>query len=49
MSHMPAVPEGPWFNDVAAFLGPAYLRNAFTNETGDYPHFALVIRLPSAF
>src|SRR5262245_42950530 len=27
------MPEGPWFNDVAAYLGPAYLRNAFTKGT----------------
>jgi SAM-dependent methyltransferase len=27
-------PDGPWFNDVAKFLGPAYLRNAFTKGTG---------------
>jgi SAM-dependent methyltransferase len=26
-------PEPGWFNDVAAFLGPAYLRNAFTKGT----------------
>lgn len=26
-------PSGPWFNDVARFLGPAYLRNAFTKGT----------------
>ncbi len=26
-------PDGPWFNDLAAFLGPAYLRNAFTMGT----------------
>src|SRR3954447_171629 len=30
---MPPVPKGPWFNEVAAFLGPAYLRNAFTLGT----------------
>src|SRR5690242_17962354 len=23
-------PEEPWFNPIAEFLGPAYLRNAFT-------------------
>jgi SAM-dependent methyltransferase len=27
------VPDGPWFNEVAAYLGPAYLRNAFTKGT----------------
>ena len=26
-------PDGPWFNEIAAFLGPAYLRNAFTKGT----------------
>ena len=26
-------PTGAWFNDLAAFLGPAYLRNAFTKGT----------------
>jgi SAM-dependent methyltransferase len=26
-------PEGAWFNEVAKFLGPAYLRNAFTRGT----------------
>ena len=26
-------PAGPWFNEVAAFLGPAYLKNAFTKGT----------------
>lgn len=26
-------PEGPWFNEVAEFLGTAYLRNAFTKGT----------------
>jgi SAM-dependent methyltransferase len=30
---MPLVPSGPWFNEVARFLGPAYLRNAFTKGT----------------
>jgi SAM-dependent methyltransferase len=30
---MPPVPSGPWFNQVARFLGPAYLRNAFTKGT----------------
>ncbi len=29
----PAVPEELWFNDIAAYLGPAYLRNAFTKGT----------------
>ena len=26
-------PDGPWFNPLAEFLGPAYLRNAFTKGT----------------
>lgn len=26
-------PGDPWFNEIAAFLGPAYLRNAFTKGT----------------
>jgi SAM-dependent methyltransferase len=26
-------PDGPWFNEVAEFLGAAYLRNAFTKGT----------------
>ena len=30
---MPRLPDGPWFNEVARFLGPAYLRNAFTKGT----------------
>ena len=30
---MPDLPEGPWFNEVAEFLGEAYLRNAFTMGT----------------
>jgi SAM-dependent methyltransferase len=33
VTDMPPVPSRPWFNDVAAFLGPAYLRNAFTKGT----------------
>jgi SAM-dependent methyltransferase len=28
-----SAPEGAWFNPLAAFLGPAYLRNAFTKGT----------------
>ena len=28
-----ARPEGAWFNPIARFLGPAYLRNAFTYGT----------------
>jgi len=30
---IPEMPDGPWFNPVAEFLGPAYLRNAFTKGT----------------
>ena len=33
ISDTPPVPEGPWFNEIARFLGPAYLRNAFTKGT----------------
>jgi SAM-dependent methyltransferase len=33
VSDIPAVPGGPWFNPVAEFLGPAYLRNSFTKGT----------------
>lgn len=29
----PRAPTGDWFNEVAEFLGPAYLRNAFTKGT----------------
>jgi SAM-dependent methyltransferase len=29
----PVAPEGAWFNPIAEFLGPAYLRNAFTMGT----------------
>lgn len=29
----PEVPAGHWFNPVAEFVGPAYLRNAFTKGT----------------
>jgi SAM-dependent methyltransferase len=36
---MPPVPDGPWFNEVAAFLGPAYLRNAFTKGTSQEVDF----------
>lgn len=30
---MAGVPPGPWFNEIARFLGTAYLRNAFTKGT----------------
>ncbi len=29
----PSAPSSAWFNPIAAFLGPAYLRNAFTKGT----------------
>ncbi len=32
-------PSGAWFNEVAAFLGPAYLRNAFTKGTDQEVEF----------
>jgi SAM-dependent methyltransferase len=33
VTEIPPVPDGLWFNPVAQFLGPAYLRNAFTKGT----------------
>ena len=30
---MESAPDSPWFNELAAFVGPAYLRNAFTKGT----------------
>ena len=33
MTHSPPGPEDAWFNELASFLGPAYLRNAFTKGT----------------
>lgn len=33
MTATPEVPRGAWFNPLAAFLGTAYLRNAFTKGT----------------
>ena len=34
MSDLPVpAPEEPWFDELAQFLGPAYLRNAFTKGT----------------
>jgi SAM-dependent methyltransferase len=41
---MPPVPEGPWFDEAARFLGTAYLRNAFTYGTEQEVAF-LVARL----
>jgi hypothetical protein len=28
-----SAPGGAWFNPIAAFLGPAYLRNAFVTRS----------------
>lgn len=39
MSDVPSVPTQNWFNDIAAFLGPAYLRNAFTKGTAQEVDF----------
>ncbi|MCU1467710.1 MAG: Methyltransferase domain [Actinomycetia bacterium] len=33
MSETPSVPDAHWFNPLAAFVGRAYLRNAFTRGT----------------
>jgi SAM-dependent methyltransferase len=33
VTEIPPVPDGPWFNEIATFLGTAYLRNAFTKGT----------------
>lgn len=33
MSRRTPGPDGPWFNEVAEFLGSAYLRNSFTKGT----------------
>jgi SAM-dependent methyltransferase len=33
VTDLPPVPSGAWFNEIAGFLGPAYLRNAFTKGT----------------
>ena len=33
MTETPPTPTGPWFNQIARFLGPAYLRNSFTKGT----------------
>ena len=38
---MPPVPNGPWFNAIAEFLGPAYLRNAFTKGTAQEVAFLI--------
>ncbi len=32
-------PGGPWFNEVARYLGPAYLRNSFTMGTANEVEF----------
>ena len=36
---MSGPPSGPWFNELADFLGPAYLRNAFTKGTDQEVEF----------
>jgi SAM-dependent methyltransferase len=33
MGTPPTGPKGPWFNEIAEYLGPAYLRNSFTYGT----------------
>jgi hypothetical protein len=40
----PSAPAPGWFNEVAAFLGLAYLRNAFTDQT---EHAEIETRLAS--
>ena len=39
MTEMPPAPSGTWFNELARFLGPAYLRNAFTKGTEEEVDF----------
>ena len=39
MPSPPNAPEGAWFNELATFLGTAYLRNAFTKGTGQEVDF----------
>lgn len=34
-------PDGPWFNEIAAYLGSAYLRNAFTKGTEQEVEFLI--------
>jgi SAM-dependent methyltransferase len=41
VTDLPPVPDGPWFNEVAEFLGPAYLRNAFTMGTAQEVDFVV--------
>jgi SAM-dependent methyltransferase len=36
---MPSVPDAHWFNPLAAFVGRAYLRNAFTKGTAQEVEF----------
>jgi SAM-dependent methyltransferase len=38
---VPPAPDGPWFNPVAEFLGPAYLKNAFTKGTDQEVDFVV--------
>src|SRR2546423_10264212 len=35
------MPPGPWFNELAAFVGPAYLKNAFAVGTGQEIDFLI--------
>lgn len=47
MTGVPPVPGDDWFNPIASFLGPAYLRNAFTKGTEQEVEFlvgALALR-----
>ena len=38
---MESYPDGPWFNEVADFLGTAYLRNSFTKGTEQEVEFLM--------
>jgi 2-polyprenyl-3-methyl-5-hydroxy-6-metoxy-1,4-benzoquinol methylase len=39
METPPTGPTGPWFNEIAEYLGPAYLRNSFTYGTSNEVEF----------
>ena len=41
MADPPKAPGGAWFNPVAEFLGPAYLKNAFTKGTDQEVDFVV--------
>lgn len=41
MTSSPSGPSGAWFNPLAEFLGPAYLRNAFTKGTEQEVEFVI--------